>query len=254
MRQRLPLRRQVRERELRRVQQLHRQASPHLHLLRVERRVRARPAVRGPVAHRVRAVLLQQVHRRDHVALRLRHLLAVRVQHPAGDRRVPPRQLALVQVRAQDRREQPRADDVVRLRTHVHREHLREQLAHPRPPVPRSAASATRSPTCPSRPGRPRSHPAVHAGRARSRRARRWRGRRATATRARPKAAHKRPCPPRRSDTRAGTARRRSAGGSRTSRPSARSPSPPGARACTAGATSARDRARAAARGARSCG
>ena len=52
----------------------------------VERRVRSGPAARRPVAHAVGAVLLEQPHRRDDVALRLRHLLAVGVEHPAGDR------------------------------------------------------------------------------------------------------------------------------------------------------------------------
>src|SRR3981189_3047620 len=45
-----------------------------------------------PVAHGGGSVLLEQVHRRDDVALGLGHLLAVRVEHPAGDRGVAPRQ------------------------------------------------------------------------------------------------------------------------------------------------------------------
>ena len=82
-----------------------------------------------------------------------------------------------VEVRAQDRREQPGPDDVVRLRAQVHREDRREQLRRPRPRGRRSAASARRSPTCPSRRGRRRTRRAARAGRPRSRRARRSRDR-----------------------------------------------------------------------------
>ena len=46
------------------------------------------PAAGRPVAHAVGAVLLEQAHRRDDVALRLRHLLAIGIEHPAGDRGV----------------------------------------------------------------------------------------------------------------------------------------------------------------------
>ena len=49
------------------------------------------PAAGRPVAHRVRAVLLQQLHRGDHVALGLGHLLAVRVEDPAGEDRASAR-------------------------------------------------------------------------------------------------------------------------------------------------------------------
>ena len=61
---------------------------PDLHLSFVERGVGAGAAGRRPVAHCVGAVLLEQMHRRDDVALRLRHLLAVGVENPAGKRGV----------------------------------------------------------------------------------------------------------------------------------------------------------------------
>ena len=59
------------------------------------------PPLRRPVAHGVRPVLLEQSHRRDDVALRLRHLLAVGVEHPAGDGGVLPRQHAFLEVAPQ---------------------------------------------------------------------------------------------------------------------------------------------------------
>ena len=68
------------------------------------------------------------MHRRDHVALGLGHLLAIGVEYPARDGGVAPRQGLVVEVRAQDRREQPGADDVVRLRTQFHREHLPKEI------------------------------------------------------------------------------------------------------------------------------
>ena len=49
------------------------------------------PARGRPVAHRVGAVLVQQVDRGDDVALGLGHLLAVGVEDPPGDRRIAPR-------------------------------------------------------------------------------------------------------------------------------------------------------------------
>ncbi len=100
----------------------------------VERGVGSGTAARRPVPHAVGAVLLEQRHRRDDVALGLRHLLAIRIEHPARERRVPPRQRVVLEVRAQDRVEQPRADDVVRLRPQIHRKHAREQLRIVEPP------------------------------------------------------------------------------------------------------------------------
>ncbi len=58
---------------------------PDLHLALVEGGVGPGPAAGGPVAHGVGAVLLEQGERGHHVALGLGHLLAVRVEHPAGD-------------------------------------------------------------------------------------------------------------------------------------------------------------------------
>src|SRR3712207_6935573 len=51
------------------------QPAADLHLRLVERRVRPRPGTGGPPAHRVGAVALEHVDRRDDVALRLGHLL-----------------------------------------------------------------------------------------------------------------------------------------------------------------------------------
>ena len=87
------------EHELGRVEQLDGQPAADLHLAGVEGGVGAEPAAGRPVAHRVGAVLLQQVHRGDDVALGLGHLLAVRVEDPAGDRGVAPGQRAVLQVR-----------------------------------------------------------------------------------------------------------------------------------------------------------
>ena len=101
---------------------------PDLHLGGVERRVGAGPRAGGPVADAVGAVFLEQRHRRDDVPLRLRHLLALGIEDPAGERGVGPRQRAVLEVRAQHGREQPRPDDVVRLRPQVHREDAREQI------------------------------------------------------------------------------------------------------------------------------
>ena len=82
----------------------------------IERRVDTRSAARRPVAHAVGPVLLEQAHRRDDVALRLRHLLPIGIEHKAGDRRMRPRQRVVLEMRPQHRREEPRPDDVVRLR------------------------------------------------------------------------------------------------------------------------------------------
>ena len=120
------------------------------------------PAARRPVAHAVRAVLLEQRHRRDDVALRLRHLLAIGIEHPA---RRSPRCVHGSESCSRCARstvvEQPGADDVVRLRAQVHRKRAREQIAGRPASRRRSAASATRSPTCPSRRDRRRSRRAA---------------------------------------------------------------------------------------------
>ncbi len=104
--------------ELRRIQDLDRESSTDLHLLRilrVERRIRSQPGRRGPVAHRIRTVFVEHRCRRDDVALRLRHLLAVGVHNEARDCRVGPRHFAVLEFGPQHRREQPGADDVLAL-------------------------------------------------------------------------------------------------------------------------------------------
>ena len=73
-------------------------------------------------------MLLEERQRRHDVALRLRHLLAIGIEHPARDRSVLPRQRTVLVLGAQQGREEPRPDDVVRLRTNVHREHAREEI------------------------------------------------------------------------------------------------------------------------------
>ena len=118
----------VAEHEARDVQHLGRQAAPHLHLVLVEGGVDARAPVCRPVADGVRAVLLEHRHRRQHIALGLRHLLAVGIEHPARDRGVLPGQAVVLEVRPHDRREQPGPDDLVRLRPKVHREHALEEI------------------------------------------------------------------------------------------------------------------------------
>ena len=90
-----------REHELRHVEDLRRELAPDLELVLVERGVGSGPRRRGPVTHPVGAVLLEPLHRRDDVALRLRHLLAVGIEHPTGDRGVRPREHAVLEMRAQ---------------------------------------------------------------------------------------------------------------------------------------------------------
>ena len=84
-----------------------------------------------------------------------------------------PRQRVVLEMRAQHRVEQPGADDVVRLRAQVHRERAARTAPDRRASRRRSAASATRSPRCPSRRDRRRSRPARRAARRGSRPARR---------------------------------------------------------------------------------
>ena len=75
------------ERELRRVEDLDREPATDLHLALVERGVDARAAARRPVAHRVGAVLLEQRHRRDDVALATSTSSCGRGRGPTRDRR-----------------------------------------------------------------------------------------------------------------------------------------------------------------------
>ncbi len=113
-----------REHELRRVQDLDRQAPADLDLgrvLRVERGIRAQTAGCCPVAHGIRTVLLQDVGGGDNVALGLGHLLAVRVDDESRDRGISPRRSPVLERAAKHRREQPRPDDVLSLGTQVER-------------------------------------------------------------------------------------------------------------------------------------
>ena len=116
------------QRELRGVEQLGGEPAAHLHLSRFEGRVGARTPACGPISHAVRPVLFEERHGCDDVALGLRHLLSIGVEHPSRDGRVLPRQRLVLEVRAEHRGKQPGADDVVCLRTHVHRKYAGEQV------------------------------------------------------------------------------------------------------------------------------
>ncbi len=105
--------------ELAGVEHLDREATADLHLAGVVGGVRAETARGRPVAHGVGAVGHDDVLRGLGVALGLAHLLAVRVEDPAADRRVTPRRHAVLEVGPRHRGEEPGADDVVRLRAHV---------------------------------------------------------------------------------------------------------------------------------------
>ena len=102
------------------VQDLDGETPADLHLAVIEGCVGSGPAVRRPVAHGVRAVLVQQVQRGDHVALGFGHLLAVRVQDPTAQGAVGPRCRVGLEVGAHGCREQPRPDDVMCLGAQVH--------------------------------------------------------------------------------------------------------------------------------------
>src|SRR5690625_7024907 len=82
--------------ELGGVQDLDCQAAADLHLIFFEHRVRSEPRRGGPVADGIRSVLLNQAHGRYDVALRLRHLFPVLVQHPTAARRVLLREVTVV--------------------------------------------------------------------------------------------------------------------------------------------------------------
>src|SRR5437588_7011400 len=88
--------RAVTKRKLRGVEQLDRQPPTDLHLSGVEGSVRAEARRRRPVADRVAAELVEELDRGDDLALRFRHLLAVRVEDPAADRGVGPRHRAVL--------------------------------------------------------------------------------------------------------------------------------------------------------------
>ena len=238
---------------LRGVEHLHRQPPADLHLIRIEGGIGAWPAARRPVTNAVRAVLVEQPHRRDDVAFGFRHLLAVGIEHPAGERRVLPWQRVVLEMRPQDGVEQPRADDVVRLRTQIHRKRLArtdpDRRSHPHDDLRRQRRRRPRvhDVGIADKPARLAALVRPIAGRHVGRRIDRQRSLR------RPQSGARGRCVPSASiGTTRGTARRRSAAGSRTSRRSGRWPSSRTAPACTPDATSARGRARAAPRGTRS--
>ena len=141
------------EHELGDVEQLVGELAADLHLVLAERGVDARPRRPRPVAHGVGAVLVEQRHRRDDVALRLRHLLAIGIEDPARQRGVTPWRAPELVMAAHDRGEQPGADDVVRLGSEVHREHARRTVPDLPATCRRSAVSVTTSPTCRTRRG-----------------------------------------------------------------------------------------------------
>ncbi len=116
------------EGELGGIEHLDGQPAADLHLTGVVCRIGAQARGGGPVAHRVGAVLHDDVLGRLRVALGLGHLLAVRVEDPAADRRVLPRDRVVLEVGANHRREEPGANDVLALGTHVHRKDLVKQL------------------------------------------------------------------------------------------------------------------------------
>ena len=76
----------------------------------------------GPIAHRVGAVLVQQLDGVDDVALGLGHLRAVAGKTPAGNANGLPRHRVLMVQRLDDGVEGPGADDLVRLGPHGHGE------------------------------------------------------------------------------------------------------------------------------------
>ncbi|MPN19991.1 hypothetical protein SDC9_167367 [bioreactor metagenome] len=110
------------EHELRRIEDLHREPASDLHLGLVERRIHPGTSHRRTPAHRVGAELVEDLRRDDDIALRLAHLLAIRVDDEARDSGPAPRQLVLFQMAAHHPAEQPGADDVVGLWGQVHRE------------------------------------------------------------------------------------------------------------------------------------
>ena len=110
------------------VQQLDGKAAANLHLAFVVGGVSTQASRSSPVAYSVRTVLLQYLVGDHNVALRLGHLLAVRVENPAGERGVVPRHGGSQGLRANSGGEQPGADNVVTLRAQIHGEGLRMQV------------------------------------------------------------------------------------------------------------------------------
>ena len=123
-----------RQHELRRIENLDRQASADLHLPDIKGGVGAGAPGSSPVAHGIRAVLIEQAHGCYDIAFGLAHLLAVRIKDPSTDGCIRPGQLIKLQMATHDRRKEPRADDLVRLRTQIHGEDPRPQILVTTPP------------------------------------------------------------------------------------------------------------------------
>ena len=116
------------EGESRGVQHLHGETPTDLHLPFVDSGVGAGPAAGRPVPDGIRPVLLEQGQGGDDVPLRLGHLLSIRIEHPARDGCVRPRQGAVLELGAHHSREQPGPDDVVALGPQIHGEDPSEQI------------------------------------------------------------------------------------------------------------------------------
>ena len=99
--------------ELGGVEQLDGQTAADLHLAFVVGGIQAQTCRSGPIAHRVGAELLDRLVWHDHVALGLRHLLVVRIENPARQGGVGPRQTLVFKMRAIHGGEQPGTDDVL---------------------------------------------------------------------------------------------------------------------------------------------
>ena len=110
-----------RQGKLRGVKDLNGQAATDLNLGLFKGRIQTQTRRSSPVTHRVRAILFQQALGGDHITLRLTHLLVVRVQDPARNTGVLPRQSAKLKVGAHHGREQPGTDNVLALRANIHR-------------------------------------------------------------------------------------------------------------------------------------
>ncbi|CAB4590419.1 unannotated protein [freshwater metagenome] len=84
--------------ETTRIQQLDAETAANFHLAFVEGGVGAGARACGPVANGVRTVLFKKMKGSDDIALRLRHLLAIGVEYPAGDAGVAPRNRVVLKV------------------------------------------------------------------------------------------------------------------------------------------------------------
>ena len=117
----VPRQKTHRQGKLRGVKDLNSQAATDLNLCLFKGRIQTQTRRSGPVTHRVRTILFQQALGGDHITLRLTHLLVVRVQNPARNTGMLPRQGAKLKVGAHHGREQPGTDNVLALRANIHR-------------------------------------------------------------------------------------------------------------------------------------